>query len=137
MTASPHRSGRASTRVGSALRVELGEGQRPALEPAGGGDKGALHVEAQREALAVADALLDLGLGEPLVQTGIERGSLGIEGAALGGLRYLGARGKARIEQPLRLEPLSGLRIDAKVLRLAQHRLLPGDAEPGEILKDA
>jgi DNA-3-methyladenine glycosylase II len=119
------------------LRIELGEGERPALKPAVGGIKRTLHVDAQRESFTVAHALLDLGLCELLMQARIERCAFRVDRIALGRCEDLGARGKTGIEEPLCFQPLSGLRVDVKVLRLAQDRLLPAHAEPGEILEDA
>ena len=50
--------------------------------------------------------------------------------------RNLGAAFEARIQQSLRLEPRQRGAIVVEMLALPPHRLLPCDAEPGEILED-
>ena len=70
------------------------------------------------------------------MQRRVERRASGSTAIADRAAADLRSSGKARIEQPLRLEHLRGLRVDGKALRLTQHRLLPGDAEPCEILED-
>ncbi len=120
-----------------AILAELGEGEPLPAQPLTRQVARPLHVEAQRKALAVVHAPVDLRPRHPLVQAGIERRPVGIERARHRRRLDLAARGKARVEHALRLQPLRGVRVVGKVLRLAQHRRLPIEPEPGEILEDA
>ena len=70
-------------------------------------------------------------------ETGIERRAIGIGRPAGGRSLDLGAGGKAGIEQAHLLEPPGGARVGRHALRLEDDRLLPGDAEPGEVGEDA
>ncbi len=120
-----------------AVVVEFGERQRRPAEALPRHRQRPFHVDAQGETLAALQAPVDLGPRQSLVQSRIERCAVGIDSAGRRCGLDLAARGKARIEQPLRLQPLRRLHIGGEVLRLPQHRLLPGDPEPGEIGEDA
>ena len=98
---------------------------------------GGPHVDAQREGLAGSLASCDLARIAAPEETGIERRAIGIDRPAGGRSLDLGAGGKAGIEQAHLLEPPGGCAVGRHAPGLEYDRLLPGNAEPGEVGEDA
>src|SRR5262245_40403343 len=100
------------------------------------------HVEPERIGLAGRDPALALRAGMGVRSARIERRAIRI--ARPRPFRFalrdqggnLGAAFEARIDEALSLEPRERRSIVIEMVALAAHRLLPGDAEPGEIFVD-
>ena len=92
---------------------------------------------------AAADpSALDLGRRQAPACSGIERRAVrvarprppGLPLEPRDGRRDAPARAEAGIEEPPRRKPGGGRPVVVEMLRLAPHRPLPGQAEPGEVL---
>src|SRR5690606_2740761 len=108
--------------------------ERPATDlRAGRGD-----VESERIGLAGGDARLALSRAQAPAGAGIDLPLEAVRGMAGGGdLRLdLSARAEAGIEQAALLQCFERGGVVAEMLRLDPHRLLPAQAQPGEVLED-
>ena len=92
------------------------------------------HVEAQREGAALADFLGALGIGKGATGARIYRPFRPLRRIERAG--DVGARAKARIDEPRRLEPAERRAIVLEMARLAPHIAVPVEPEPGQILED-
>src|SRR5262249_58635363 len=107
-----------------------------------GARNGARHIERQRIRLARRHAPPALGGRDRLARPRIERGAVWIAwplstALALGNKRGdLGTAFEARVDEFPCIEPRQRAAIVGEMHALPPHRLLPGDAEPAQILID-
>ena len=117
--------------------IEIGEDEFLAVQFLGREARGTRHVEAQGIGQVAPMRGIDIGKRTSAPKARIDEAALGIELVVIGGAEDFGPGRKAGIKKPEIGELLRRQRIIGEVVRLAKNQIVPGYAEPPEIIVDS